>query len=193
MPYIESLLQKLSPTIVKTNLMKASLFLTAYECLYVELIDKILLFYATEFGDDLKPLESHDYKEEVLSLATKGKNQKFNASCEWWKKNEILTSEDIQEIKKIREQRTNIAHEIPKILIDPDFLINWNLFNKLKHYITILNHFWGRITIDSLEEFDEIEITDEQLGKGSVVLIDYIEELVNEYTSNYKETKGDQG
>jgi hypothetical protein len=175
--------QKFSPTIIKANLIKASLFLTAYECLNTELVEKIISFYAIEFNDDLQPLESDNYNQKVLLLAKKGKNQKFNASCEWWKENGTLTPEDIQKIKKIRKQRNEIAHDLPQILFNSDQSINWIIFDKLKHYITILSRFWTRVTIDSHEEFDGIKIKDEELDKGIIILIYYIEEVIKEYIS----------
>jgi hypothetical protein len=178
--------QKLTPDAVKANLMRASLFLTGFELLKLELMDKLQTFYATDFDEAARGKESEDYRKEVLSLAPQGvhpNTREFYASCEWWVKEGTLTADDIEKIKAIKKHRNLIAHELPKILIDPAFSVNSQLFVQLRHLIGILGRFWGRIAIESNEEFDGQEISNEAIESGPMVLIGYIEQLMGDHCS----------
>ena len=128
-------------------------------------------------------IASDAYREEVLSLAPPDVHPntlRFHASCAWWVKDGTLTAADVTEIKEIKKQRDLIAHELPKILIDPALSIDWHLFSKLRHFITVLGRFWARVTIASLAEYDAQEVSQSAIESGSTLLIAYIEQLLNE-------------
>lgn len=179
---MDQYLDKLSPENVKANLMRASLFLTAFELLQLELVDQIQEFYATDFDEAGHGKESNDYRKEVLPLAPLSvhpNTERFLASCAWWVTNGTLTLADVEEIKAIKKHRNLIAHELPKIIIDPAFSVNWHLFARLRHFVKVLALFWRRVAIDSLEQFDGQEISDADMQSGLGVLIDYIDQVVS--------------
>jgi hypothetical protein len=177
---------KLSPATLKANLMRASLFLTAFELLQLELVEKVQTFYAITFDENARGIASDSYREEVLSLAPPDVHPntlRFHASCAWWVKDGTLTAANVAEIKAIKKHRDRIAHELPKILIDPAFSVDWRLFSRLCHFITVLGRFWGRVTIDSLEEYDGREMPHAAIESGPMLLVTYIEQLLNEGAS----------
>ncbi len=176
-------LGKLSPASLKANLMRTSLFVTSFELLQLELVEKVQTFYATTFDENARGIASDAYRKEVLSLAPPDVHPntlRFHASCSWWVKDGTLTASDIKEIRAIKKHRDLIAHELPKILIDPAFSVDWQLFSRLRHFVTVLGRFWGRVTIDSLEEYDGREVSHATIQSGPMLLIAYIEQLVNE-------------
>lgn len=177
-------LRKLAPDAVKANLMQASLFLTAFELLQLELVDKVQTFYAADFDEEARGIETEAYRKEVLVLAPPDAHpntKKFHASCAWWVKDGTLTADDVEKIKAIKKHRNLIAHELPKILIDPEFSVDLQLFSQVRRLITILGRFWGRIAVDSHEEYDGQEVPDESIQSGSMLLIGYIEQMVGEH------------
>lgn len=177
------LLGKLAPAVIKANLLRASLFLSAYELFKIELIDKVRFFYATDFDERGRGIESEAYRQEVLSLAPadcQPNAVRAAASRAWWVKGGVLSDDDIARIKLIKDHRDLIAHELTKLLIDPAFSVDQALFSELRHYIGVLGRFWGRVAMDSDYRFDHQHIPDSDIESGCMVLVGYIAQLVNE-------------
>lgn len=172
-------LGKLAPSEIRANLMRASLFLATYELFKIELIENVKAFYATDFDQDKRPVQSEGYRREVLTLAPTDRDG-FHASCQWWVNNGQLTPDDVTRIKTIRDHRNLIAHELPKLLIDPASSVDLVLFAELRRYITVLGRFWGRATIDSDPQYDHQNIPDSEIESGSMLLVRYIAQLVDE-------------
>lgn len=174
---------KLHPEIVKSGLLKASLFLTGFELLQTELVDRVQSFYAVDFDENLVALESEWYRREVLSLAppkAHPNTKKFHASCTWWVINGTLVKADIAAIQQIKKHRNVIAHELPKLMLDPNVSVDWQLFERVTHYVKVLGRFWGRVAVDTNSDFDGQSIRDEDIESSAMILLRYMREIVEE-------------
>jgi hypothetical protein len=120
----EELLRLTTPDALKENLVRAAVYIIAYEFLENLLKDRLENYYATLEDDALKRLNSWDgrgklkpgkkYKAEVHA---RDKDDPVMASCRWFEDQKVLTSEDIQFIKAARQRRGNLAHEMPNVLL----------------------------------------------------------------------------
>lgn len=73
--------QKLmTPELLRTNLIRSSVYLTAYELLLQSLVEGPLGFFADDFTAEGEPITGAAYREHVLSL---GKH-KYEASARWF-------------------------------------------------------------------------------------------------------------
>jgi hypothetical protein len=103
----------LDPESLRTNLILASIYITAFEILKNSIIENLRDFYITGFDENgwiIMPA----YKEEVL---LKDKNLTF-ASLKWLKESQAIDEDDIEKFSKVKECRNLVAHEIPKMLIN---------------------------------------------------------------------------
>ena len=81
----------LNPEILRTNLIVASLFITAFEMLKDSIIERIRDFFSHGFNED-GWIVSEDYKAKVLSL----NRSPLYASLEWLKGMNIIDDQDLQ-------------------------------------------------------------------------------------------------
>ncbi len=126
-------------------------------------------------------MDSEEYRREVLALAPSScppKAVRFQGTSEWWVKGGQLTPSDISRIKEIKQHRNQIAHELPKLLVDPSFDISQPLFVDMQRYITVLGRFWGRVAMEGDPQFDDQDIPDDQIATGSMLLVDHIATIV---------------
>jgi len=97
----------LNPHILRTNLIVASLYITAFEMLKDSIIDRIREFFSSRF-DQNGPLIDEEYKTEVLSRD----RSPLYASLLWLRDMHAVDEQDIELFKKIRKCRNELAHEI---------------------------------------------------------------------------------
>ncbi|MCX5704187.1 MAG: hypothetical protein NT066_06845 [Candidatus Omnitrophica bacterium] len=163
----------LNPDIVKSNLTLASLYLSAYELLRDLILGRIKNFFSepskTSTGWDIIP--SKEYKDEVLCRA---KNV-IHASCLWLKKMNAINEDDIKAIQEIRRHRNEIAHELPKLLVDNNFSIDVNQFLKIRELLTKIERWWIiEFEMAINEDFDNIDVEPEKVLSGPMILLDHL-------------------
>lgn len=85
--------------------------------------------------------------------------------------------EDLSVLEKIHEHRNEIAHELPKILIDPDFEVNASLLIDAAIVLRRLDVFWGRISMDTDPQWDNTEVADRDIWGGPSLLMGSLIEI----------------
>lgn len=164
---------KLSPTGITANLLQAAMFLVAYELLRGAIIDNTKSFFSSGFNQG-ELTYSAKYKTDVLDLDA----HPYRASCLWLQNQEAFTDVDVEMAMAIRDHRNNIAHELPRILIDPDASVDFSLFAEANRLIAVLGRFWGRIEVDINPDFDNQEVRDEDIVSGPMMLMQHILSIV---------------
>lgn len=159
-------LKKLEPEKVRASLMKASLFLAAYELLKGDIIQRTRGFFLDGFKDG-REVYSPEYDNDVLSLA----DHQLEASCKWLVKMKVLTEEQAEEIQTIREHRNAIAHELPKYIIDSNSMVDIQLLERTRYFLKEIGTFWASVFFDADPNKDDI-------SSGTSALIDYIIDIV---------------
>lgn len=178
------------PTLVKRNLIIASLIITTFEILRSVIQDRIKGFFCFNYYlNDAGELEyeiSEEYKNQILDRAipeirSRGDYHLFYSSCLWLKDNEVITQENIDDIQKIRKHRNLIAHEPVKLLVDEQININIYLLKKSIELISKIDKWWileFEVTINP--DFDGIDINPDNVKSGYIVFLDHLTEIVKE-------------
>lgn len=157
----------LNPQLLKTNLLAASLYITAFETLKGRITDLLRDFFLDWDQDrGLKP--SDEYTTEVLN-----KNRSvLYASLSWHLDMEAITHEDLESFERIKVYRNHLAHELPKFLaqgVTSEYGLNFHemiiLLNKIETWWVI------NFEIPVNADFDGLEIDEDSIVAGSVLML----------------------
>ncbi|MBK3640475.1 hypothetical protein [Streptomyces sp. MBT33] len=166
---------KLAPETVATTLMRAGCFLSAYELIKPQIIDSVHDFYWCGFKDGEHQYDEARYARDVVSLNPRSK---YLASCAWLVDANALTDEHVATLAEIRAHRNEVAHELPKLLVDPDFEVRVDLLADAVEIVRRLGVFWGSIEADTNPDFDGQEIDYDGIKSGPYLLMEYLAAMV---------------
>lgn len=183
----------LNPEKLKDSLVKASLFLSAYEILKESIIDKLKSFFTNEWHLDektgeLKGKVSKSYKEKVTSLYPK---DEFHACCLWFRDQEAINESDLTAISKARKHRNEIAHELPKYISSIDHDVNKRILESLVEVVRKIDVWWiCEIEIPTSPDFEAADMDkidfDNVIG-GNTMFLDLILSIFEGDDSHLKE------
>ncbi len=171
--YATRLAAKLAPESVNRTLIRAGCFLSAYELLKSEVIDGVRGFFARGFKDGQQLYDEARYHQHVLRRNPKSR---YRASCAWLVDMGALTTAQAAALEDINAHRQEIAHELPKLLIDPDFEVKTDLLLAAVDCVRALSAFWVRFAIWT-GQWDDQEVADEDIKSGSYLLMEYLVSL----------------
>jgi hypothetical protein len=172
--YIERLEDKLAPESVGRTLILAGCFLSAYELIKSEIVDKVHDFYLTGFNPDGFTYDEVTYQRDVL---TRHPKSRYRASCAWLVASGALTTEHVATLEDVYEHRKEIAHELPKLLIDPDFVVKMDLLTKAIECVRRLGVFWGSIEVDTDVDLAGEDVDYDGIKSGSYLLMEYLAQI----------------
>lgn len=171
----------LHPQTLRNNLVLASLYLAAYEILRSSVVERIQSFFTYGFakGDD-EPVIDEQY-DEVKQLH----RSTLLASCLWLQQNGAISPNDVVQIDAIRQHRNRIAHELPKFLSDVDHKINLEHLTDIQRLLRKIETWWIRnVDLAINPEFDDVEVADEDIHPGSVLILNEIISIALDGASN---------
>jgi hypothetical protein len=149
----------LNPDSLKQHLLAGGIYLAAYEMFKNSLVDYPRDFYSSGIEDG-KWILDPKYQTEVLSL---DKKHIFNASALWWKKQGVLTEDDILLATDIRKHRDEIAHDIPKFLGTVDGIVRLDLLEGIFTTLSKIDKWWiQKVEIPTNPDFYNRQFTDEE-------------------------------
>ncbi|MBU0489359.1 MAG: hypothetical protein KKA07_11425 [Bacteroidetes bacterium] len=138
--------QFFNPEEIKQHLIEASLFLSFFEILNNEIIERIFNFYSP-FVVDGKRIPSDEYKKQIIGRKIYGKNNNnvniFLSSCQWLVDQKAISQEEYDLIAKIKDHRNQIAHDLTKFLFDSNYLIDKDLFSQIKTITLKIEKWWA--------------------------------------------------
>lgn len=172
--YAEKLKKKLAPESVGRTLILAGCFLSAYELIKSEVVDKVHDFYLTGFNPHGLTYDDVSYQRDVLARNPKSK---YRASCAWLVSNGALTDEQVATLEEVYEHRKEIAHELPKLLVDPDFEVKTALLVKAIECVRKLGVFWGSIEVSIDPGLAGEDVDYEGIKSGSFLLMEYLGQI----------------
>jgi hypothetical protein len=179
----------LNPDIVKKNLIRSSLYLTAFELLKysVEKRLKNFLCMREEIDENFERKNSQKYRDEVLNRRIPELNNNKNtyfSSCLWLHENGVISEDEVQELQRIRLHRNIIGHELPKLMIDPGHEINLELFKSIRKLLTKIEQWWivefempVNPDYDNFD-YDNLDLND--VKSGNMIMLNHLIELVEE-------------
>lgn len=140
----------LNPEKLCSNLVRASIYLTAYEFLHQALIEHLQGFFSDGF-DANGPILGASYRSKVLSLH----EMPFFASAIWFRDSGALSDQDLDRIGEIREHRNFVAHNIPKIIGAIESDVRSDLLIAIAEIVRKIDVWWIReIEIPTNPDFD---------------------------------------
>ncbi|WP_280878024.1 hypothetical protein [Streptomyces pseudovenezuelae] len=168
---------KLAPESVAATLMRAGCFLSAYELIKPQIIDGVRDFFLCGIAEGE---ESYDevWSEYHQNVLTRNLKNRYLASCDWLVEVEALTAEQVATLGEIQKHRHEVAHELPKLLVDPDFEVRTDLLAAAVEIVRCLGVFWGSITADTDPQFDGQEVDYDDIKSGSYLLMEYLAGMV---------------
>jgi hypothetical protein len=171
--YKARLTAKLEPESMKRTLVRAGAFLSAYELIKLQVVDGVKDFYWTGREENGKKVLYPDYETDVRARDM----SVYTSSVSWLVDSNAITQEQAESLEKIHEHRHEIAHELPRILIDPDWDINASLLIDAALVLRALDVFWGRISMDIDPQWDNTEVADKDIWGGSSMLMGSLIEI----------------
>ncbi len=177
----------LNPESLKQNLLQGGLYLAAFEMLKESLVGRPRDFFcfAVSEGHIVTDLTSPEYQSEVRSLH----KHLFTASALWWHKSGAITIGEVDTLRRIREHRDQIAHNMPKMIgaiehsIDLDLLVQTNqLLAKMDNWW--LQNYEAGIDPEHYEKFTQEEM--DAACSGSAMFLSMMIPLVSGDDSQFR-------
>jgi hypothetical protein len=109
----ESWANFLDPDILRRNLIVASIYIAAFELLKNTIVDRIRDFFTTGFDQSGLRIDPK-YQSEVLVR----NSSRVYASLDWLKESQAIDGNDVANFERVKKCRNEIAHEIPRILME---------------------------------------------------------------------------
>ena len=173
LPSLEEQLRKLQPDVIRSNLVKAGLFLAAWELLKAEIQTKVREFFWQGF-DQTGPKYSPSYQTEVVARH----KSLFEASLVWLVAGNDLSEDQTPRVRLLRDHRNEVAHELPKMLLEPGRDVDIALIREMRELIRTLGRFWGRIEIDIDPDLAGKQIADSDIQSGILLLMNHLVEAI---------------
>jgi hypothetical protein len=168
--YMQTLRRLMSSEVLKDNLAKAGLYLIAWDLLQDAIVGNLRRFFSPIMPGD----PDDDYKKEVLSLHPDPK-AKFIASCRWFQNEGVLSDADVTEILQIRKHRTDIAHEMPNVLLNPQTQIDEAKLMRISELLSKIDRWWiTMMEVPLHEEFDGQQVRPEEVKSGKMEFLDLL-------------------
>jgi hypothetical protein len=161
---------KLSQESIGATLIRAGCFLSAYELLKAEVVEKVHDFFLRGVADGHSTYDEASYRRDVLNR----KPSKYSASCAWLVERQALTADQVVLLENVHAHRKEIAHELPKLLVDPDFEVRSDLLLAAVECLRALGVFWGSIAVDTDPAWDGKEVDYDDIKSGSFLLLEYL-------------------
>jgi len=157
----------LNPEILRTNLIAASLFITAFEMLKDSIIERICEFFTDGFNENAW-IVNENYKTKVLSL----NKSSLYASLEWLKSMNVIDDADVVEFNKIKDCRNEIAHEIANFISKGPKIDPLPLFSKMIDLLYKIEKWWIlNIEIPTNPDFDGQDIDEDRIVPGKIMTL----------------------
>ncbi len=169
--YADKLQAKLAPDMVALTLIRAGCFLSAYELIKSEVVNKVHDFFWCGFEDGKNLYDEIQYRQAVLS---RNQKSKYRASCAWLVEMEALTADQVSALEEVHSHRHMIAHELPKLLVDPDFEVRSDLLLAAVECVRSLGVFWGSIEVQTDPYWDGKDVDYDDIKSGSFLLMEYL-------------------
>jgi len=157
----------LTPEVLRTNLIMASVYIAAFEVLKNTIIERIRDFYIIGY-DGKDWIVDPEYKDGVL---TRNRSPVY-ASLDWLKEAGAITDGDITVFTRVKDYRNMLAHELTKMLMDglPD-----DFSERFGEMVTLLDKIekWWIVNVEIPTNPDlagkEDEIDEEGIVPGPII------------------------
>jgi len=157
----------LNPDALRTNLIVASLYITAFEMLKESILERPREFFSVDYDKD-GLIVGEKYNEKVLSLS----KSPLYASLFWLKDINAIDDNDIEIFDKIRTCRNDITHEIVNYISKGAETDPLPLFNSSIDLLYKIEKWWIlNIEIAINPDFNGKEINEDDIVPGKIMIL----------------------
>lgn len=165
----------LTPSIARSKLISASIFITAFEVLKQSILGRPRTFFSDGYDKD-GPVVGAEYEAEVLS---RNKSPTY-ASLDWLKHLDAIDDEDIQIFERIKNTRNSLAHELHRVLLEGVDFKHIERFEELVALLRKIEVWWVvNVEVPVNPNFDGQEIDEESIVPGPVLMLQIMLEVVS--------------
>lgn len=166
--------QLLSPGVLRDKLIKASLFITAYEILKESIVSRVKDFYGV--GYDVRGSNTKkEYQDEVLS---RGKGTLY-PSLHWLQEHEAIDESDLATFEQLRGTRNTLAHQLHSLATGSLEIDTEPMFKALTALLRKIEVWWiVNLEIPANPDFDDQEIDRDGIVPGSIITLQIIQEVL---------------
>jgi len=143
----------LTPDILRTNLISASVYVTSFEILVDSITERVKQFYSPIFDEN-----NHIDPKYEIDVLRKNKSVTY-ASLQWLKESGAISDEDIEKFIRVKELRNIITHEMPKMLVDGLPSDINERFNDMVSLLDKIEKWWIiNVEIPINPDFDNVDV-----------------------------------
>jgi hypothetical protein len=154
----------------KRSLIEASIFITAYELLKQEIINRPKSFFTC--GDEDQPENRLEYEKEVKALH---KKDMLVASCLWLQNQGAISSQEVKLILQIRDHRNAIVHELPRLIATTELKVDERLLESLNELATKISRWWAlEVDVPTNPDLDHVEVKEENVRTGLMMFMQVV-------------------
>ena len=141
----------LNPEIPNTDLMVASLFITAFEILQDSIIERVKRFFIEGSGND-EPVINKKYRTNVLTLD----KRPLWASLQWLKQFKAIDDSDIEKLNVINACRNRLVQDSPVFITAGGKSDPLLLFVQMPEVLSKIEQWWMiTVTVQSRLNFND--------------------------------------
>ena len=195
---------------IQLNLILSSLYLSSFEILKSAIIDSVsssFVYLAKPDMDYFLSLKDYLSEDEYAELCEMniGSYQKqvdeyihevggeyekrkwlgLMPSCKWLEKVGVITQQDVDFVRKLREHRNSIAHELPKLITGENYAVNIDYLEETTKILKKVGTYIARLDADI-----PYDVPDKNIASGREILLSIIWESVvrylNDQTKSYE-------
>lgn len=161
---VRGLAKFLNPDTLRGNLIKASLFIAAYQTFRTNVVDRLRGFFTNGF-DASGPVLDPEYQTKVLALD----KSPLQATLLWLKGMSAIDDADIADAHRAREHRNALSHKLQDFLLAADLEIDLGILESLCKLLAKIDRWWIReVEMTTNPDFDGVEVADEDITSGTM-------------------------
>jgi hypothetical protein len=157
----------LNPSLLRTKLISASLFLTAFELLKDSIVGRIKDFFTDGF-DETGWRINPKYEKDVL----KRNRSPVYASLSWLQENGVIDDQDFLIFERIKKSRNKIAHGLAHIIGSEAGYDYVDVFPELVSLLRKIEVWWVvNVEIPTNPDFQDAEIDEDGIIPGPLLTV----------------------
>jgi len=156
----------LNPEILRTNLIVASLYISAFEMLNKSIVERIKDFFTTGYYIDRPNIVDEKYHTKVLNR----NSSVLYASLSWLRDMQVIDDHDLEKFEEVKVFRNELAHELCNFLSKGTSFNHLNLFNVMLELLEKIEKWWIlNVEIATDPDLSAKEIDENGIIPGSIM------------------------